>query len=100
MSQVTWRVREELLEQVKSAAATQGRSMNEFLTHVLSAAVDPNAAGDDIERTRERLRRAGLLVEASRSEPASRPEPEALARARREAGRGTPLSEIVAAQRG
>ncbi len=93
MSQVTWRASEELIERVKSAAADQRRSMNDYLTLVLSAAVDPEFAGDEAERTRERLRRAGVLAPAG--QPRSRPDPTQVAAARREAGGGTTLADLV-----
>lgn len=72
--------------------------MNEYLTQVLDAATDPDLAGDDAARVRERLRRAGLLAAAG--EPRNRPDPAALARARAAAGRGTPPSELVVEDRG
>lgn len=91
---MTWRASDELIEQVKSVAAQQGRSMNDYLTRVLSAAVDPDFAADEAERTRERLRRAGVL--APIGELRSRPDPTAVAAARRQASSGTTLAELVA----
>lgn len=93
MSQVTWRASAELIERVKSVAAQQRTSMNDYLTRVLSAAVDPDFAGNDAERTRERLRRAGVL--APTGEPRPRPDPAAVAAARREAGSGMTLADLV-----
>jgi hypothetical protein len=94
MTQVTWRAPDEVVERVRQAAARQGRSLNDYLTRLAQAATDPELAGNDVERLRERLARAGLLVPPA--EPRRRPDPAAVARARREAGRGTPLSELVA----
>lgn len=93
MSQVTWRATDELIERVKAVAAQQHRSMNDFLTLVLRAAVDPEFASDEAERTRERLRRAGVLAPAG--QPRSRPDPAAVAGARGEASGGTSLADLV-----
>ncbi len=93
MSQMTWRASDELIERVKSVAAQQGRSMNDYLTWVLSAAVDPDFAADEAERTRERLRRAGVLAPAG--EPRQRPDPARVAAAQRDASGGTSLAELV-----
>lgn len=93
MSQVTWRASEQLIERVRRAAARQGRSLNDYLTRLAEAAVNPDLAGSDVERLRERLARAGLLVEAGPRR--KRPERSAVLAARRRAGEGTPLSEFV-----
>ena len=98
MSQVTWRASDELVERARSVAADAGRSLNDFITHVLTAAVDPDQAGTEIERMRERLRRAGVLAETG--PPVRRPDPETAAAARRAAGAGTPLSDWVSEGRG
>ena len=98
MSQVTWRASDELVERARSVAADAGRSLNDFITHVLTAAVDPDQAGTELERTRERLRRAGILVEPG--PPVRRPDPDAVAAARRRAGGGKPLSDWVSEGRG
>jgi hypothetical protein len=98
MAQVTWRATEELVDRVRVAAAAQNRSVNEYLTRLAEAATDPDLAGDDAARTRERLARAGLLVAAGPPRP--RPDPDAVAAARAAAGGGTPLSELIADGRG
>lgn len=98
MTQVTWRAPDELVEDVRRVATAEGRSMNEFITFTMQVRVDPNVAGDEAARVRERLARAGLL--APRGEPRRRPDPALVAEARRAAGRGTPLSDIVTEQRG
>ena len=43
MSQVTWRAPDELVERVRQVAARQGRSLNDYLTRLAEAAVDPEA---------------------------------------------------------
>jgi predicted HicB family RNase H-like nuclease len=44
---MTWRVSDELLEQVRRHAQRQGRSLNEWATTVMTAATDPAYAGDE-----------------------------------------------------
>lgn len=93
MSQVTWRAPDELVERVRQAASRQGRSLNDYLTRLAEAAVDPELAGDEVERLRERLARAGLLTAVA---PARRrPDGKAVALARRRAGSATPLSDLI-----
>lgn len=86
--------------------------MNDLLTHVLDAVTNPALAGSEAERVRERLAAAGILADpgsraeagevAPRADQASRGRPDrrALARARRAAGHGTPLAELVTRERG
>lgn len=95
---MTWRASDELMNRVRCAAKRSGRSMNEYVTYVMNAVTDPEYGGDEAERVRERLAHAGLL--APGGAPGHRPDPEAFERARRAAGHGTPLSEIVAEDRG
>lgn len=94
MAQLTLRLPDSLADDLRRAATERGQSVNAWATAVLRAAVDPDLAGDDAERTRERLQRAGLLIEV---EPfrGQRPAPEAEARARRAAAQSKPLSEYV-----
>ena len=94
---MTWRTSEELLERVRRQAQEQGRSLNEWVTAVLSAASDPSSAGDEAQQLRERLARAGILEDAE--PPVARPSAKRLAAARAAAGRGQPLAGIVAADR-
>ncbi len=94
MSQLTLRMSEQLVSQLKTAARAQGHSLNKWATTVLSAAVDPAFAGDEAQALRERLARAGILLSM---QPTSRRRPAraALARARAAAGRGRRLSGLV-----
>jgi hypothetical protein len=99
MPQVTWRTDDDLLARVRHAAASSGRSVNEWITRVLDAATDPDLADSDFDRVRERLSRAGLLEEPS-TRSVTRPPAEAVADARRAAAQGTPLSKLVIDGRG
>jgi uncharacterized protein (DUF1778 family) len=94
MRQLTLRVPEELAKRLKMAASDREDSVNGYAVKVLSAAVDPDLAGDEITGLKERLAQAGLLLTP---EPLSskRPSARALSRARAAAGRGTPLSDFV-----
>ncbi|MGI8751497.1 MAG: toxin-antitoxin system HicB family antitoxin [Acidimicrobiales bacterium] len=94
MGQITVRAGDEIVQRVKEDAASQGRSMNDYVTAVLDAATNPNLAGDEASRVRERLARAGLLAPSAVRR--QRPAAEAVAAARIAAGRGTSLSELVA----
>lgn len=94
MQQVTLRLEEGLASRLRMVAAERGESVNGYAQAVLRAAVDPDLAGSEIERLRERLSRAGLLavpVPASHSQP---PEDE-LREARAAAGSGTSLADLV-----
>lgn len=98
MTQVTWRAPGELVERVRQVASRRGWSLNEYLTRLAQAATDPALAGNDFDRLRERLALAGLLVEAEQRR--ARPDRDAVTRARRAAGEGTPLSRLVVRDRG
>ncbi|GAB3583784.1 hypothetical protein GCM10027445_58960 [Amycolatopsis endophytica] len=99
MSQVSWRAADELVQRVRQAAAQRGESMNEFITRVLDVATDPDLAGDENERLRERLRRGGLLWEPEAG--VARPDPAAVAAAARRAGAAGPhAADLVAEERG
>lgn len=97
MTQFSVRLPDELAEQVRQHAARAGASVNAWITLVLTAAVDPDLAGSEAERTRERLARAGLLSPPSRR--ATRPDERRVSAARAAAGRGRPLAEIVSDER-
>jgi hypothetical protein len=88
-------VPQELAEQLKGAARDREESVNGYAVKVLSAAVDPDLAGDEITGLKERLARAGLLLTPERL-PTKRPSTRTLDRARAAAGRGRPLSDFVA----
>jgi hypothetical protein len=90
---------ERLAHFLKQAAAARGDSVNSFARTVLSAAVDPEYAGDEAEQLRERLARAGLLATPKPS-PYPRPDPVAVAAARKRAARGRTLSSIIVEDRG
>jgi len=100
MRQLTLRVSEELVAQMKALAGAQGSSLNGWVNSVLGAAADPDLAGDDAARIRERLARAGLLLAPKRSgPPPAKPDPELLAQARTAAGKGKSLSDLVSEDR-
>jgi hypothetical protein len=99
MAQVTWRASTDLVDRVRDEAARQGRSLNDYLTRLAEAATDPDLADSDQQRLRERLAQAGLLAPPP-GQRRRRPDPAAVARARRRAGRGTPVSDLVSEDRG
>jgi len=99
MAQLTIRIDDDLAKHVKEHAAAHGRSVNAWVTAVLSAAVDPELEGSEPERTRSRLARAGLIAPAQRG-AARRPDQNRLVQARKAAGKGTPLSRLVSGGRG
>lgn len=94
MSQLTVRAPEDLVARVRLAAAAAGQSMNEYVVVVLGAATDPNLAGSQAERIRQRLAQAGLLEQLP-GEADPRPSPEALRQAGRRAASGRSLAELV-----
>jgi len=94
MSQLTVRAPEDLVGRVRLAAAAAGQSMNEYVVVVLDAATDPNLAGSQVERIRQRLAQAGLL-EVLPYDDGHRPSPEALRQTGRRATSGRSLSELV-----
>lgn len=98
MAQLSIRVPDGLAERVRKAARLAGRSMNQYVVDILDAASDPELETDNAVRVRERLARAGLLEPATHG-VRRRPNADAVATARRRAGRGTPLSELVSAER-
>lgn len=95
---LTLRVPSALADRLRAEARGRDRSLNAYATDVLAAAVDPDHAGSEIERARERLARAGLLATTSPSHK-QRPDPARVARARVAAGRRRPLSDYVSDNR-
>jgi hypothetical protein len=93
MTQVTWRAPDELVARVRRAADQRGSSVNEFVTRVLDAATDPELTDDESLRIRERLAAAGLLAPVGPPRP--RPAADDLAGARRRAGQGHQLADLV-----
>jgi plasmid stability protein len=100
MTQMTLRLPDALAARLKQAARAHGSSLNRYACAVLAAAVDPELAGDEMARLRERLDRAGLLAATpSPSRPARRPDPAAVVAARAVAGQGRPLADLVSEDR-
>jgi plasmid stability protein len=94
MAQLTIRADDALVRRVKASASELGRSMNDYVTAILDAATNPELAGTDADRLRERLARAGLLVVPSRLS-VGRPSSAAVDAAGRRAAVGRPLAEFV-----
>jgi hypothetical protein len=99
MAQLTIRATDDLVERVRRQASSEGRSMNEYVTFVLDTATNPDLAGSERERLRERLRAAGLLTDLPRRR-GPRPDPELVRAAGERAARGKLLSDIVSEDRG
>lgn len=95
MAQLTLRVDEQLARDVKVHAEARGTSVNSWVAAVLRAAVDPDLADSESQRTRGRLARAGLLVTPTRASGGTRADPQRVDRARAAAGAGTALSTLV-----
>ncbi len=100
MAQLTLRLDDDLVDALKAEAKREGRSVNATAALVLRAFVNPDLAGDEAARLRERFRRAGILSEPGPPLNRRRQDPEVLARARAAAGKGKPLSDYVSEGRG
>jgi plasmid stability protein len=100
IAQLTLRLDDDLARHLKAKAAEDGRSVNALVVAGLRALVDPDWAGDEADRLRERFRRAGILSEPGPPLHRRRQDPEVLARARAAAGNGKPLSDYVSEGRG
>ena len=99
MAQLTLRLDDDLARHLKAKAKEEGRSVNALAVSTLRALVDPEFAGDERSRLHERLKRAGILAEFPRlNRP--RQDPEVVARARAEAGKGKLVSDIISEDRG
>jgi hypothetical protein len=98
MSQLTIRADDDLVLRVKAAAQGLGRSMNDYVTSVLDAATNPDLAGNQADRLRERLSQAGLLVVPARLS-GQRPSAKAVAEAGRRAAIGRTLADHVSDNR-
>ncbi|MEX0992721.1 MAG: toxin-antitoxin system HicB family antitoxin [Solirubrobacterales bacterium] len=95
MHQLTLRIGDELADNLRLEAKKRGKSVNALVATVLSALLDPALEGDEFERLRARLERAGLLADAGPRRGARAPSEKQLAQARRVAGSGKNLSEYV-----
>jgi hypothetical protein len=93
--QMTIRTSADLVLRVKAAAAAEGKSMNEFVEHLIEVAVDPSHATTEDERLVARLRAAGIYSEPSEWTPVEPPDPKLLAEAREAFRGGRPASEYV-----
>jgi hypothetical protein len=99
-SQLTLRVDERLARDLKRVAAQRGLSLNAFAAQTLAAAIDPETADSDMQRTRERLARAGILADTGPPvdyEPLPEEEFERLAR--KAGSRGPTGAELVSMDR-
>lgn len=72
--------------------------MNEFITQVLEIATSPDSVDPEEVRLRARLERAGLLVAPMHWDEVV-PSAAEIEAARREAGSGTALSDLVSRDR-
>lgn len=99
MGQVSWRVDDELLQRVRHSAAAADLSVNKYISRVLSLATSEDDESSEAQRMRQRLRAAGVLASGDRP-GTRRVNDEEFVRLRRLAGHGTPLSDVVIADRG
>ena len=95
--QITIRTSADLVLRLKATAKAAGKSMNEYVEHLIEVAIDPSRATSEDERLVARLRAAGLYEEPGA--PVERPDPKLVARAREAMRRGKPLSEYVSMDR-
>lgn len=94
MPQLTLRLDQELADQLKRVAAAAGLSVNRYAGVVLRAAVDPELEGDETERLRGRLARAGVPM-VSPSGRGEHVDEDTLRAARRRGAGGRNLAELV-----
>jgi hypothetical protein len=95
MSQITIRAAPDLIFRVKQAAAAAGKSMNEYVVWALEICTDPTYEDDERRRVRDKLRRAGLLVEDREAYTGPSIDRAEFEQARREAGKGTPSHVLI-----
>lgn len=95
MRQFSVRLSDEHGAAVQRLAAARRRSVNQTFADLVAAATDPMHAGGELAELRERLGRAGLVLDVSALPDAPAPEERELDDARAAAGRGTSLSELV-----
>jgi plasmid stability protein len=100
MAQLTIRLDDDVARRLKSHAAGLGVSVNGWVVAVLDAALNPDLEDSALERTRARLERAGLLARPGGRPRSARPDRHRVEQARGAAGKGTPLSRLVADGRG
>jgi plasmid stability protein len=93
-AQLTIRASDELIARVRYASAAAGRSMNDYVMSVLDAATNPDLAGTEAARLRERLSQAGLLATPTRLS-GHRPSTAAVEAAGRRAATGRSLADHV-----
>lgn len=99
MAQLTLRLDDELANRLKSHARSRGTSVNRFAILLLQAAIDPELESTEAERLRQKLHRAGLLEQHLPERQTKLPTEDRLEQARSNAGRGTPLSNLVSSGR-
>ncbi len=92
---MTWRTEDELMARVRRSAVASKRSMNAYVTAVMDAATNPDLEDDEAVRLRDRLSIAGLLIDLDDGPRRLRPPRERVEAARRAAGRGKSLADIL-----
>ena len=95
MRQFSVRLSDEHGAAVQRLAAVRRRSVNQTFADLVAAATDPAHAGGELDALRERLGRAGLVLDVSALPEAPAPDDGELDRARAAAGRGTSLSDLI-----
>lgn len=98
MARLTISADDNLFERVRQAAAEKGLSVNVYVSHVLDLATNLEYSTSSFDRVSELFRAAGLLAERSKEGEIPLRQKSGSA-ARKAVGRGTTLSENVAANR-